>query len=387
MNNYFALFGVNDLDTVPIELQKKTLNILSHSEERTAQLKDLWGNWEYPFTTQPYNTPYLDFEVQKHIKNKKSIWPNNAPFAICLTHDIDHVSSSAHPNIAINNLSKKLMFSTSINAKNQIRLQLLKQYLKKIITNVKSNELWCYEKWLELEASLGYKSTFFVFARPSSTKELSIYDCDYTPNNEIVFDGIKMKVKDFWKELHQRGFEVGLHGSYNSYNNELILKKQKEIIEESIGAEVISTRQHFLHYDIHKTPETHKRTGIKVDSSLGFNRAIGFRAGTSFPYEILDENGNGSGVWEIPQIIMDGALFTPNALELNVDLAVTHSLKIMDHVEQVGGCLTLNFHPEYINNEKYWTTYKLILQEAKRRGAYNDTVGGIYNYIQNNFKK
>ena len=137
LNNYFALFGVNNLDTVPIELQKKTLNILSHSEERTSQLKDLWGNWEYPFTTQPYNTPYLDLEVQKHIKNKKSIWPNNAPFAICLTHDIDHVSSSAHPNIAIHNLLKKLMFSTSINTKNQIRLQLLKQYLKKIITNVK----------------------------------------------------------------------------------------------------------------------------------------------------------------------------------------------------------------------------------------------------------
>jgi hypothetical protein len=82
---------------------------------------------------------------------------------------------------------------------------------------------------------------------------------------------------------------------------------------------------------------------------------------------------------------MDGALFAPNALELNVDLAVKHSLKIMDQVENVGGCLTLNFHPEYIINDKYWNTYKIILQEAKRRGAYNNTVGGIYNYIQNKF--
>ena len=385
VGQYLKLLGFNGLNNLPKSSLTQLSSWLSHNEERKNSYRDQWGNWDYPFTMNDFTKPYTDIFAKGLVNEIQSSWPKNAPFAICLTHDLDNITSSAHPPIAINNLKKRIFLSKNRKMKFFDQISLMKQIVKKNIFTTQNNPLWRFEDWLSLENSFGFKSTFFVFVRPDYGDALSIYDCNYNPNDLLVFDGVKMKAKDFWEELHQRGFEVGLHGSYHSSSNKNILQKQKNILEDSISSNVISTRQHYLHYDINTTPSIHSQCGIKVDSTLGFNRTIGFRAGTSFPYELLDSKGKETGVWEIPQIIMDGALFAPNALELNVDLAVKHSLKIMDQVENVGGCLTLNFHPEYIINDKYWNTYKIILQEAKRRGAYNNTVGGIYNYIQNKF--
>ena len=377
IDQYLSFFGLNQKEINPKTLTE-VLNALNRQEERENNTRDEWGNWEFPFTKNNYHIPYIDNKLIT--EQNKTIWPNNSPFALCLTHDLDSITSTATPQIAINHLKK--LIATTPNKKPRLKFQLLKQKLKKQLNQNIKDPLWHYEDWLDLETSFGYSSTFFVYVHPA-LKDSSKYDCNYTPNDYLVFNNSKITAKEFWKELHNSGIEIGLHGSYNTYNNATLLNTQKQIIEEAIQSEIISTRQHYLHYDINTTPQIHNSVGLKIDSTLGFNRAVGFRAGSCFPYPILNSEYKETGVWEIPQIIMDGALFTPNALNLTTDLAIKKSIEIMDSVEKVGGCLTINFHPEYINNDKYWNTYKAILEEAKHRNAYNNTLKGIYNYTQN----
>ncbi|MFQ3325630.1 MAG: peptidoglycan/xylan/chitin deacetylase (PgdA/CDA1 family) [Salibacteraceae bacterium] len=375
MINYFIIRIGMKWDNLNYDELKNKCH--SHEIERSVNWRDQWGNWEASFGDLPYDFPFLDNLRLLQEGKKRSVWPNDAPFAICLTHDIDSITSSNHPKIALNNLSKKKYLKSGLS-KLMLQYSILKQQIKKTVVMEKTDPFWQFEKWIEVEQKHGFKSTFFSFMRPSN-EALSEFDCDYFPDDITRFRGIKMTGIDLIKEIDKTGCEIGLHGSYNSFNSINILKSQKDRLEQIVGKEVVSSRQHYLHYDINSTPNVHKEVGLKIDSTLGFNKSIGFRAGTCFPYQILNEKYEATGVWEIPQIIMDLSLFSNNGLELNLDLAIERCIRKMDQVEKVGGCLTLNFHPEHIALPHYFALYSKILEEAKHRNAFNGSTADFYN--------
>ena len=96
------------------------------------------------------------------------------------------------------------------------------------------------------------------------------------------------------REIDRQGWEIGLHSSWYSFDDVDELKRQKEALESALGHEVISIRQHYLHYDIRVTPVVQAAAGFKYDSTLGFNDNVGFRFGTCYPYHLYDL-GNGIG--------------------------------------------------------------------------------------------
>ena len=49
------------------------------------------------------------------------------------------------------------------------------------------------------------------------------------------------------------GWEVGLHGGHEAYNNLIEMKNKKQKLEKVLRKEVISYRNHYLRF---KTPET-----------------------------------------------------------------------------------------------------------------------------------
>ena len=61
------------------------------------------------------------------------------------------------------------------------------------------------------------------------------------------------------------------------------LAAERAALERATGLEIGTTRQHLLHWDVRRTPRLQEAAGLRVDSSLGFNRGVGFRAGTSLP--------------------------------------------------------------------------------------------------------
>jgi hypothetical protein len=172
-----------------------------------------------------------------------------------------------------------------------------------------------------------------------------------------------------------------LHPSYHSALVSGLMVRGKKQLETACGREVISVRQHYLHYDVRVTPRLQADADLKVDSSLGFNRSIGFRAGTSFPFCIWDhENDCPLPILEVPQIIMDCSLFETGSLEYNEGLALDHSLEIMDRVAEVGGCLTLNWHHDYIHDDRLWRLYGLLLEEAARRRAWGCSLRLLHDW-------
>ena len=147
-------------------------------------------------------------------------------------------------------------------------------------------------------------------------------------------------------ELVQAGFDVGLHGSSASATDATLLSAQRAVLEDAVGAEVRTTRQHWLHWDVRLTPAAQAAAGFTADSTLGFNRNIGFRAGTSFPFFLSTPDlFRAVDVLEIPLVAEESALFAANALELDESLAREVVQTLVDRVATVGGVFTTLIHP------------------------------------------
>lgn len=124
-----------------------------------------------------------------------------------------------------------------------------------------------------------------------------------------TYDIFNPMIKQLMERVKSEGMHIGMHGSYNSYNDESVFKKEKENIESSIGEEIVHGRQHFLRFEINKTLQIWDNCGIEYDSTLGYVEREGFRCGTCHEYQLYDfGNDLPLKVKEQPLIVMEGTL-------------------------------------------------------------------------------
>lgn len=382
-----SVLGVRGVD-VDVGLEEAIIYELSRGPESASPRRDQWGNWEWSFADAQRRgdlyRPWLDeplAELRARLRAQhpgwpwQPTWPDGRPFALCLTHDVDLVSSRSTLRTTARELRQLRRAAAGL-------CELTRHSLTAMIRLGQSagcgaDPLWHYEDWLKLEDHFGFRSSFYFF--PSRLARPAIWDCTYHHEDQIHFAGRRMSVSAMMRAIHEAGWDVGLHGSYSSATEPGLLRDERAQIEAILGSGIVSTRQHWLHYEARLTPRLQAEAGLRCDSTQGFNRSIGFRAGTAFPYWCWDERAQAElPVLEIPQHIMDGALFGANALEYDADLAITHCVELMDRVEQIGGCLTLSWHPNYLNDHPWWPVYRTLLEEGARRSAWGCSAGQLY---------
>ena len=300
----------------------------------------------------------------------KPIWSEGRPFAVCLTHDVDTVSLNSFRRLArlrtrnLMNGATKIMRISNFLGRGLDILRTIKSFTAQ-------DPLHTYESWLEVENNVGARSTFFFWPGWKAVGKRHSSDCTYDLTDKIVFDKQKCTVAEMIREIDRRGWEIGLHPSWYSFDDVDEMKRQKSALENTLGHDVVSARQHYLHYDIRITPRVQSEAGLLYDSTLGFNNNIGFRFGSSYPWQLYDLRAEKQlSVWEIPLIIQDGALFNPlRGMFLNEDTAFLYVKMIAESVENVGGILTLLWHPNIIINQPAWNLYSRVLNYLKDRNA------------------
>jgi peptidoglycan/xylan/chitin deacetylase (PgdA/CDA1 family) len=384
-------------DRIDEGLARQLFRELSRTPEVETPARDQWGNWDFPFGDSNRSgdlyRPWLDrplIELGRKLAAERPDvkpeprWPDGKKFAVCLTHDVDFITLEPDFSRSMRSISHDLELAfraprdrATVTA--GLRGAAVSAFRIASLKALRPRPERSYDEWLKLEDRHGFKSTFFFF--PESVSDTHVYDCRYAYDDPAVFDGRRMKVRDLMNEIARAGWDIGLHGSYHSALRSGLLAGQRQQVESVIGRPVTGTRQHWLHYDVRVTPRLQAEAGLTADSTQGFNRNVGFRAGTAFPYPCWDfERDAALPVLEIPQHVMDGALFTANALEYDVDLAVRHCVQLLDQVESVGGCLTLSWHPNVIQYPNYWASYEAVLAEAARRGAWGCSMGELYRW-------
>src|SRR5581483_1647660 len=107
------------------------------------------------------------------------------------------------------------------------------------------------ERCVEIERRNEVTATYFFTAYPG--RDGHRFDCTYDFEDRCTFAGSEGTVADVVRSIDREGFEIGLHGSYNSALADGRLAREKAAIEAATGLHVTSTRQHFLHWDIRTT--------------------------------------------------------------------------------------------------------------------------------------
>lgn len=302
---------------------------------------------------------------------QKPTWPDEKPFAVCLTHDVDVVSLySLRQSLR----TRKSQLLKGGNAFQKVK-SLMGVGIDLALLGIRAKQkdpLYYYERWLQAEKQYGAHSTFFFWPGLSSVTKRHHTDCTYELYDPVVFDNQRCTVAEMIWEIDRQGWEIGLHPSWYSFDNVDELKRQKEALEKALNHDIVSIRQHFLHYDIRVTPAVHAKAGFKYDSTLGFNDNVGFRFGTSYPWHLYDLKAEKQlAIIEIPLIIQDGAMLNPaKGMRLDEDTAFKYIKQITEAVEKVSGVLTLLWHPNSIIKPDWWDLYLTTLDYLKKRNAW-----------------
>lgn len=305
--------------------------------------------------------PYLDVLEQKLVGIIAKLYNQNGfpllrkhfPFSICLTHDVDEVRKTYQY------FTRTLRFAKSGEVSRSFK-ELQNFFIDKIKGE---NPFWTFEKLMEVENSYKVRSTFFfleesakVTANPVSWKH---YGRRYKFDDENVTEIIK--------ELDKNGWEVALHGSYNSFNDLNLLEMEKSKLEKALGKKVFGIRQHNLNFSIPYTWEIQRKAGFLYDTSLGFKSSdgIGFRWGTSKPFKPFTEQGEEIDILEIPLTLMDISLKSPEEGREAVE-------KLISSVKDFGEVFCVLWHHAFFNPRDFgeWIElYSYILELGKTKGA------------------
>jgi hypothetical protein len=361
---WLGLPAGRDVPTMPERLARRLLR----AEEYEQSHRDQWGNWEFAFCDAYREGRLWEPDLDRwllEVGGPEPLWPDGHPFAICLSHDVDLVSEAVTPRQALRSMRLSVLGSGAVRlARPPVRAV---RAVAHGISRTPSAE--ALERCVELEHAHGVTATYFFTVYPGS--EGHRYDCTYDFDDPCLFGGERLTVAEVVQTIDREGFEVGLHGSYNSA---LIKERQaheKHALELATGLAVTSVRQHFLHWDARTTPRIQSRAGLSADSTLGFNRNIGLRAGTSLPFRWFDvQRDEALDLVELPMLVGDVALLRADALELGLELAWKTLEAVIDRIASVGGVATLVFHPNNLEESDHAELFRRTIGHGKERNAW-----------------
>jgi len=222
---------------------------------------------------------------------RKAFWPRGERFAAFLSHDVDHPFKWT---------PKRILYETWRSARLLLSTKPVEggRKLRRMIRSLPKNRdpYWTFGELMAREEQVGVRSSFYFAAarRIKADPSYSLYD---------------REVRRVVRTLAGRGWEIGLHGSYDSYDDLHMLKADKRSLERAVSMTAAGIRQHFLRFDTEATWRNQELAGFDYDATLGYADHEGFRAGDSFPFHPYDfQKERARHLIEIPLAIMDGTL-------------------------------------------------------------------------------
>jgi len=353
--------------------------LLSRQEERIDKRRDKWKLFSGHYTLQkefgilqyPIVNQYI-FLIKKALQeifdekqfSKSSLWKDNKKFSVALVHDIDQPFKG--------DLQSGLnLIKCSLNLKLKGAKQGLKMILKDLSRSLKRDKdpYFNFDRYMELENQYGFRSSFNFTA----CERIENPSCDTT------YSIYHPKIINAIRSIKQRGWEVGLHGSYQSFLNKERLLEEKTLLEDVYGDKIIGISQHYLRVEHEKTWKIQQECGFLYDTSLGYNEEIGFRAGIAFPYfpySFLQSKT--IPILLLPLVIMDGVLFQEKGL--NPDKAIELCKKLLFRIKENNGFAVILWHLRVLDEKDFpgWgKVYAEVLDFLYKEDAWVTNPGEI----------
>jgi hypothetical protein len=288
--------------------------------------------------------------------------PAGYRFIACLTHDVDHPRVRYHmcDHTMFGFLYRALVGSVTDFCRER-------RSLRQVVTNWKAafslplvfvglaKDFWNqFDRYLALEKGLA--STFFVIP----TKGDAGVDSEGRTKRKRASRYALTDIADDLKKLLSANREIAVHG-IDAWRDSAKGCAEREHIQEITGTTETGIRMHWLYFDS-QAPSTLEKAGFSYNSTVGYNEAIGYRAGTAQVFK----HPNVDRLLELPLHIMDTALFYPSYMNLSDDEARAAMLPLIENVTRFGGVLTINWHDRSLGPERLWAdVYVTLLRDLR----------------------
>jgi peptidoglycan/xylan/chitin deacetylase (PgdA/CDA1 family) len=239
---------------------------------------------------------------------------------------------------------------------------------------------WNFDKIVEIEEKHDVRSTFFFLNEQDLFKDRPLASI-LNPSEWVLYYSsyrvLDPPIAEVIRRLDRGSWEIGLHGSYQSYERGDLIRKEKQTLEAVLGHKIVGVRQHYLRLNIPNTWNLQREAGFDYDSSYGPHRRVETCMEWISPFHPFNTN-----FVVIPVTIMDGYLFSTCGNDLN--LAWERCLEILKWASKNRGVATVLWHSQQFSEQEFpgWPKiYEKIIVEGKRMNAWIAPAGQLYEAL------
>jgi len=313
--------------------------------------------YQHNFMNRPIVNEYVEMLWNMCYSLDNKLTKIDRKYKITLTHDVDDILLYKNPVSVLamikNDILKRRNFSSLFYTIMNFPLSFF---------NKNRDPYYTFDWIMTLSESIGVKSHFF-FMDIGETK----HDKRYNNNSTYV--------KKLTDKIKKRGHHIGIHPSYNAYDNFNLLKKEKHILEKNLDLKINYGREHFLRFSIPQTWQIWERNSMTWDSTLGYSNNIGFRCGVCYEYSVFNILSREKLKLKEKPLIMMEASFIDNISSIDTNTLFQSINELILVTKRYNGNFVLLWHNSSFNTLK-WKAYKKIyikIIEKYKEGIKDDT--------------
>lgn len=355
-----------------IDIFSSSFFMLTRWEEYVNKTRDLHNrfpayaslSYKFKFLDRPIVNEYVEMLKNMLLKLNNNLYFKKHEFKFLLTHDVDRPLKYPikYPNILIILIeTMRDAGETVINFLNRGNIRVFSNLISQIKSNMgiyfglQKDPFDNFDYLMDLSEEIGTKSYFFFMGR-GVTK----FDNAYRSDDQFI--------KELVRKIKQRGHYIGMHASYNSFNNPDQFRREKEELEKNLDSQISFGRQHYLRFEVPTTWQIWEDNGMSWDSTLSYADKEGFRCGTCYEFSVFNVLSRKKlKLKEKPLVVMEGSFVhyqpkvTPDEMEKKIII-------LINKVRKYNGEFVFLWHNSSFNTIT-WRNYQHIYESVLRKSS------------------
>jgi len=225
------------------------------------------------------------------------------------------------------------------NIKNLLRAGagdiLIRRSIKELVKRIRR---YIFNKFGNYKYDENYTFPWYIDVCEGANLKVAFY---FIPTSKELRNGCyelqDEKIQNLIKYIDSRGHEIGLHGSYQTYQDKDKVKRQKKMLDSTlkelnIFKKVAGNRQHYLRWDSAITPSILDHAGFEYDTTGSYADMAGFRYGVCCEFSMFDFLNR----WKLtlkqrPLIVMECSILSSSYMGLGY---TAEALEMMKELKQ-----------------------------------------------------
>lgn len=334
---------------IPFDFFSATFFLLSRYEEYLPHEKDMYGRYAHT-NSLAYKENFLHLplinlwieELKKMLRQKFSSFTiHHSRFTFLPTYDID-IAYAYRNHPFLKNAAGLAKDIGNIN---------LKSCSQRLFSMLGfGGDPFNTYQWLDgLHAKYNLHPCYFFLL----AEKRKGYDKNLSPHTNAMKGLIRS---------HDEKYDIGIHPSWHSGDDENILKKEISILRNITGKPVSMSRQHYIRMALPQTYRLLIADDIKDEFSMGYGSINGFRASVASSFYWYDlERDEQTSLLIHPFCYMEANSYFEQ--HYSAEQAAKELQQYYDIVKSVGGELITIFHNHFVTEQKQWFPWRNMYAE------------------------